>query len=335
MNFEALEKELNTKILRPMYVFYGEETYFIENSVNKVKKIFGEKIDGINYILLDEENVRNVLSEINTPAFGYEKKLIILNKTNILKKTFKNKELQTRFENYVVNNIDNIKENIILIIIEEKLDKTKFVEFLEENAVCCNFIKLKPAQLAKRLKDICSLYKVEIQERDAMYLIEKSGTSMQNLINEIRKLIEYAGQHGVINKEAIDKLAISQLDSVIFDLTDEIGNKNINKSLEILNELIYQKESLQMILLMLYRHLKKIYLTKLSISEGKDVAETLELKPNQMFLVSKYKKQGEYFSFENLRKFLKDLTVLDQKNKKGLIDLEIGLETILCDNMQK
>ena len=35
---------------------------------------------------------------------------------------------------------------------------------------------------------------------------------MQDLINEIRKLIEYAGENGTIKKEDIDKLSIKWYD---------------------------------------------------------------------------------------------------------------------------
>ena len=54
------------------------------------------------------------------------------------------------------------------------------------------------------------------------YLIEACGTNMQFLINEIRKLIEYAGENGIIEKEDVEMLVIKQIDSVIFDLTDNL-----------------------------------------------------------------------------------------------------------------
>ena len=41
---------------------------------------------------------------------------------------------------------------------------------------------------------------------------------MQDLINEIRKLIEYEGQNGTITKKDIDLLCIKQIDSVINNL---------------------------------------------------------------------------------------------------------------------
>ena len=43
----------------------------------QTKKIFGECIKGINYVMLDETNIDSLISNIETPAFGYENKLII------------------------------------------------------------------------------------------------------------------------------------------------------------------------------------------------------------------------------------------------------------------
>ncbi len=153
---------------------------------------------------------------------------------------------------------------------------------------------------------------------------------MQDLINEIRKLIEYAGENGTIQKEDVDKLAVKKLESVIFDLTDNLGKKEIGKALEILKNLLYAKEPLQKILITLYNHFKKLYFVKLALNSNKDVVASLKLKPNQIFLVNKYKAQARYFQEKELKDLLQKLRDLDNDYKIGLIDLQVGLEAILC-----
>ncbi len=153
---------------------------------------------------------------------------------------------------------------------------------------------------------------------------------MQELINEIRKLIEYARPGGTITKEVIDILSIKKLESVIFDLTDTLGKKDTKKALEVLQNLIYQKEPLQKILITLYNHFKKIYLTKIATKENKNIAQSLNLKPNQTFLVKKYQMQSKYFKENELKIILQSLRDLDYKYKIGEIDLQVGLESILC-----
>ena len=87
---------------------------------------------------------------------------------------------------------------------------------------------------------------------------------------------------------------------------------------------------MQKILITLYHHFKKLYIIKIAQRENKNIAESLNLKPNQMFLTTKYKAQAKYFDTKELRKILQELTDLDANYKVGLIDLNIGLEAILC-----
>lgn len=158
------------------------------------------------------------------------------------------------------------------------------------------------------------------------------GTNLQILINEARKLIEHAGTGGTIEKIDVDNLAIKKTDSVIFDLTDNLGAKKVGEAMQILDNLVYQKEPLQKILIMLYNHFKKLYFCKLAVKLKRDVATSLSLKPNQTFLVNKYKKQASYFTEEELEKILNEFNNLDYNSKIGKIDIDIGLRSILCSN---
>lgn len=335
MTVENLEKELKQGILNSIYLFYGEELYLLENSVRRIKKLFGELLLGINYVQINETNINNLISDIETPAFGYDKKLIIVKNANLLKRERKsnqknNSDLQDKLAKYIKENVDIIKNTTVLIFIEEDISKCSLVKVIEENGVVCNFERLKPIDIKKRIKAICFAYKVNIDDKTLQLFLETCGVDMQNLINEIRKLIEYAGENGTITKEHIEKLSTKEFEAKIFDLTDNLGKKEISKALEILKELLYNKEPIQKILITLYNHFKKIYLTKLSIKYNRNIQEVLRLKPNQIFLVSKYKKQAEYFKTDELRKILGELINLDKNYKLGLIDIDIGLVSILC-----
>lgn len=333
MTPEQLEQELKQEKLRSIYLLYGKEEYLLETCVKKIKKLFGELILGINYIQIDDTNIDTLISEIQTPSFGYEKKLIIIKNSMLFKKTKgkTNKNTVTdKITNYIEENIDIINDSTVLVFIEQEIETNNLAKAIEKYGLVCNFEKLKPIQLVKRLKGICNVYKVNVDDKTLQILIETCGTSMQVLINEIRKLIEYVGENGTITKEAVELLSIKELDSVIFDLTDNLGKKNISKALEILHELIYNKEPIQKILVTLYGHFKKLYITKLSLEYNRNIIQSLNLKPNQTFLANKYKMQESYFDKKVLRKILQELIDLDYNYKQGNIDINVGLEAILC-----
>lgn len=80
----------------------------------------------------------------------------------------------------------------------------------------------------------------------------------------------------------------------------------------------------------MYNHFKKLYIVKLSEKYKKDLATALNLKPNQSFLLSKYKAQAKYFTEQDIRNILDEMMSLDTNYKTGLIDINIGAEAILC-----
>ena len=86
MTQENLEANLKENKLDSIYLFYGEEKYLLENAVKKIKKIFGDLILGINYIQINDSNIDTLISDIETPAFGYPKKLIVIKNANLFKK---------------------------------------------------------------------------------------------------------------------------------------------------------------------------------------------------------------------------------------------------------
>ena len=338
MTPEKLEQELKQGKLNSLYLLHGKEEYLIDTIVKKIKKLFGNMLLGINYIQINETNVNTIISEIQMPSFGYEKKLIIVKNSGLFKKSKigrgkaakKDVTLADKISDFIEENITIINDAVILVFVEAEIDANALSKIIDKYGVLCNFEKLKPVQIGTRLKAICNAYKVNIDDRTMQEFIETCGTSMQVLINEIRKLIEYAGENGTITKEAISLLSIKELDSVIFDLTDNLGKKNITNALDILHELIYNKEPIQKILVTLYGHFKKIYLTKLAMEYNRNIVETLNLKPNQTFLANKYKGQVSYFSQKYLRKILQELIDLDYNYKQGNIDINVGLEAILC-----
>lgn len=237
-----------------IYLFFGEERYLLENRVKKIKKDFGELVQGINYIQIDDTNVEELISDLETPAFGFPKKLIIAKNTGLFKKekktasksktakeekeTKKKKAvleekipLPEKIANYLQTNEQELNEMVELVFVEEEAEKNTLYQTIEKVGEVKEFTLLKLPELVANLKKIVSAYQVTLDDNTAKYLIESCGTSMQDLINEVRKLIEYKGAGGTITKEDIDKLCIKQIQAVIFDLTDNLGKKETRKSI--------------------------------------------------------------------------------------------------------
>lgn len=318
-----------------IYLFYGEDNYTKEREVNKIKKDFGEMVDGINYFKLSDTTINELIPSIETPAFGYPKKLIIAKNTNLFKKSKKNddeenegsskdnKELISFFENYKPN------DDVDLLFVEESVNKNKLYKTLEKIAEIKEFSLKKDSEVAKELIKIANMYKVKLDLTNSSYIVSNCGTDMQNLLNEIRKLIEYVGPGGTITKEVVDKLVIRKPEAVVFDLTDYLGTKNVKAAINCYRDLLSQNVADQIIIVMIYRHIRNLYIYKLSKPE--DVVKNLNLKPNQTFLPKIYARQAKLFTIEELKQILYELIYIDESSKNGNLDsISTGIESIMC-----
>lgn len=154
------------------------------------------------------------------------------------------KELRETLEIYIKENLEDIKENLVLIFVEDNVEKLKITKTVEEiGGAICEFEYQKPLQIEKRLEAIAKAYKVDVESGAIRDLIEVSGTSMQVLINEIRKLIEYAGEGGTITRKSVKDLAIKTLDSNIFDLTDNLREKEYRRSIKNIRRALVSKRA--------------------------------------------------------------------------------------------
>ena len=178
LSIENLEKQLKSGKLENLYLLYGEELFLLESSLKKIKNLFGETVKGINFITIDDTNCNELIANIETPSFGYEKKLIIARNTGLFKKEGKRKNveisnLKEKISNYIKQNIDIIKESVILVFVEEEADaKQELYKTIEEFGITCKFDYQKPVQIISRLKAICNAYKVQIDDNTLKYFIE-------------------------------------------------------------------------------------------------------------------------------------------------------------------
>ena len=177
MTYDALEKELNSGKINSLYLLYGDDSFLIENIIKKVQKNFGDFIQGINYIIIDENLVNDLIYNIETPAFGYDRKLILVKNSGLFKKDGRKKvgsPIQETVAKYINENMDIINENVTIIFYENEVQKNSVFDAVNKNGIVCEINELNQMQLIKRLKQICNSYKVNVNENVLSYLIEVS-----------------------------------------------------------------------------------------------------------------------------------------------------------------
>lgn len=314
-----------------IYLITGDDLFEREKEVDKVKKMFGELVKGINFVTLDKENIHLLTGEVTTYPFGFDKKLIIVN----IAKTSSTDETSGKndwFTDELMDSILNSKDMNVIVFVGDFQARSRIYKFVSQNGKCieCNKPKNK-RDISPWIIDIAKQCGKSISVLNATYMTGVCGADKLMLYNEIQKLVDYVGDRKEITKDDIDDIGVRTLETIIFDLTDCIGSRNISNTFKYLNELLQQKEPLQKILIMIARHFKSLLITKICIIENRDIS--VELNTKFPFIINKYKEQSKKFSREELENILIDLSDLDTDSKLGKIDLKIGLEIILVKSM--
>jgi DNA polymerase III subunit delta len=306
------------------YLIAGEETYLIEK---KIKDIINEDNEAsVSKIDLTNNSLNFLLEDASMPSLLSDKKIVIGYDAYFLSSD-KKSDIDHNTDQ-LLKYLDNPNpDTIVILVVIGKLDeRKKIVKDIKNKINYFEFNKLKEHELNEFVYNQFKNQNYNIRKEDVNLFLDRAGTNLQRIDQEIKKLMLYRLEEKTILKEDITELVTKIIEDNIFDLVEAVVNKNKAKIFEIYNELINHKEEPIKIIVMLANQFRLIYQTKVLYSQGyteKDIASKLNIHPYRIKLA--YQK-GNRFKEEDLLKYLRSLADLDINIKSGLIDKNISLE---------
>lgn len=136
--FTKVWKDINNGQIAPVYCIYGEESYFVDETVKRIKNALSTTEEVETSIFdLEESPVDLMMDEADTFPFFSERKLVIAKNASFLKAAEKGKEKiehdLKRLENWLNHPSDF--SITILIAPYEKLDERKKITKLMKEKV--------------------------------------------------------------------------------------------------------------------------------------------------------------------------------------------------------
>ena len=157
-------------------------------------------------------------------------------------------------------------------------------------------------------------------------LLERVGTDMELLNNELDKLIGYVGKRENIEADDVDVICSGLTVSRIFDMIDAVALKEKEKALRLYADLLANKEAPMSILYLFTRHLNILLQLKECQGMGlgkNEIAKKVGIPP---FTVPKYGKQAEFFSRKKLIRMLENRVELEESFKTGKLSDQLAVE---------
>jgi len=349
MSHPILERHLERKAVRPLYLFYGDEEFLMERALARLEEGLrddqGEPpVKGLFYApsprprtgLSDDQSeppvkgvreaqevaVADFLAESRVAPLWGPGQLLVLRRL----------ELNTAVLKAVNDYLDHPAPRAWVVLLAEgakvkDLGKNPVWGRLQKEGAALGFYRLKEAELFQWLTQEARNLGKTLTLAAAQRLVEIVGDNLAELSQELEKLALYAGEEKSLTPSLVNQLTTHSRTYNIFALVEALGEAGAHKRLIALGHLLDLGEAPAKILVMLARQLRFLLRLKEGAATGAgDQSGGRNLPPwNQRKLAQ----QAARFSEAALRSHLFLLHHLDLQLKTSAGSPRVWLEWAL------
>lgn len=300
---------------------YGKNVYDSWNSYVGEKELYAKNLD-VEVKLIHGDEVRS-LSELlsSSDSFGlFSKKTIIF-----VKRLFRNKSKKILEE--LCDYISGGRDLDIVFWEDGEVDRrTKLFKTLQKIAECKEFNSPKPGELVFWTRKKLEEKGLKATDRVINTLISRVGIEQNSLQNEINKLALFllADNRSEITIKDIEEICILSLEENIWEFIDKLTSESKGRALVQLETLLSGVEDYQILIGLIVRQLKLIYLVSLmGTSTSQQIAQRVKERP---FVISKIQSLVRNINTTKISKAFERLINLDRMVKNSQIDPILGLD---------
>lgn len=314
MNFSDLQKDIQKKQFKPVYILHGEESYYIDELVASFEKwVLTEEEKSFNQSILygKEIEFKQVLDAAKQFPMMAERRLVIVKEAQELK-TLEN--LATYFERPVPSTV------LVIAHKYKSLDKRKkWVKTLENAASALVFesTKIKDTQLNNWISNYIQERRYKAEPQVVEVLAQSLGNDLGKISNELDKLFINIPPSQPITSQLVQQYIGISKDYNVFELQSALGRKDATKALQIVNHFCKNPKDNPMpaVTAILYGYFSKLYALSALKSAGhnpKDKAKEVDILP---FLLSDYENALKFYNRLQLEQVLAYLLEYDLRSK--------------------
>ncbi len=323
VKYEELQNRLNKKIVDHLYLFLGEEKYLIEETIQRIKKASlspEEQEENFHLLYGDEFEWDIFLSLAYTRPFIGKKRLIVLRGLDKVK--VDNSRL-----------VDLLKKKhpyVFFIFVTEKIDlRTKLGKTFTEKAMVTHFYQLFENQVPPWIVQKVKKSAKNISFPLAQIIAQMVGNNLSRIESELTKIFLYMGDEEEITQDHLVVVSGETRIFSVFDLMKYLGQKQKEASLKTLSKLLEEGVFPLVLLSMVVRQFRQIYLAKSFIQKGKKTPEIARSLGIPMMFVGQITEQAKMYSYNQLQLFFEQLLEIDRKLKSSSCPPRLILENLV------
>lgn len=321
---DALKTEWKSDRFAPVYLFYGEEDFIIEQLCDEImaRALQPEEKDfNLDVFYGNEADAVKIVNIATSYPMMSTRRLVMVKSVETM-----NAAAMTLLNKYVQRPM----ESTCLVLTAEKLEGRKSkLHDIQKNAAYVEAKVLYDNQIPDWVRKWVGQYKLTITDEAIRLLQAHSGNTLRTLAVEVDKLRLNLKDRHQIDVADVEQVVGSSKQFNVFELCDAVGTKNLNRSLNILGAMLQNGEQPTALLSMLSRHffilarLREFKVKKMSDDEA---ARQLKIHP---YFLANYNRQANLYGRDQLKTAFSHLLEADQHLKTSYQKPRLVLETLL------
>lgn len=329
MSYVEVLGDIKKGVIQPIYLLYGEETYFIRQIEQAVvKKVLAPDEMDMNLITLERDpSVNELMSLIDTVPFMGGKNVIIVRGTGLFRPRKSGGEGESpgasKADERLLAMVANLPDYAhVILSTTDKVDKRrKLFKTIEKHgaAVEVSHLKVKEVRnwLTVRLGEMNKRMAGDAMEYFLGIVSIMSKVSLGFLHNELEKIALFTAEKTLITQRDLVEIMSAIPEISVFAMIEAVSQKQVGKALQLIGEQLQAGEHPLKLISLLSRQVRMMWQAKDMAAGGassRDIAEKLGLVP---FIGEKMLKQSRNFTTTVLKETMLALATADHHLKSG------------------
>jgi DNA polymerase-3 subunit delta len=328
IGYTDLHKNILKNEISPIYIFIGNQTYLIDETLSDLKKILLGSSPDFNFSLFygDSTSAKEIINSATTYPMLSRMRLV----------TVKNAEKLPENE---LRSLDSFflspSPSTCLVLIFSPDDTVKSIARAKpglENTKGVVFVDFDIKDVSQALKQEVKKFGYDITKEAIKHIISLVGENMQDIYSELQKLVLFAGERKTIGVDDVEKLIHKSQFQDVFGLINAIWKKDKKKALNALIELELRDDYEPLVIInRIGKRFRDIWKAKELMDKNapdKVILKEVGVSPGALYYI---RQDAKNFSYEDIRRVNSIIYEGDNILKTSYIPKKLALTKIILE----
>lgn len=302
-----------------LYLIVGEDQELINFYLSKIMKEIGlDEEKKINYDM-NTSSISDILDEVSMISLFSSEKVVIGYNFDIGKINDNDRDYLIRYLN---NNNSNDR---YIVLIAGKVDgRSKDYKIFKDKFKIIDLLQVDNGKdIYKYVEDYIKDRGYKIDKYNLDYLVELLGNDINNINNEIDKILLYLNDDQVISREVIDKLVSDNIDNIMYEFTNAVLDRDYEKISKMYNDFKIENVGYDYLIGSLGNALRGALVIKILYNQGNSNNEIAKFIGKKEFYVKKMIERLYNYTVDDLCMMIDKLGIIDREYKSGKSNIDM------------